>query len=305
MSEQPTYETLLEASRRATWRIDDIIGGEKRLDFTRTFLPENYVRTQDLVFLSSAERLLLNHIRSRGYLAMFELLEQVIVPFMSEMARDEKDEESFRAPALRNLVREENKHRELFRRFLAEFDEAFGIECGLIGPAPDIVAAVLDHTPMAVTIAVLALEWMSQDHYTESVVADQTIDPQFKKLLKHHWEEELQHARIDELLLRSMAEQSSPEEIQAAVDGFFDIGGFLDGGLKHQAALDLVSFQRAARRDLSEAEQAAFLAGQHQALRWTFLGTAMRNANFLGVLEALDERARRRVEEAASVFAIN
>jgi hypothetical protein len=304
MSQQLTYETLLEASRRANWRIDDIIGGEKKLDFTRTFLPETYVRSQDLVFLYPGERLLLNHIRSRGYLATFELLEQVIVPFMSEMAKDE-DEESCRAPALRNLVREENKHRELFRRFLAEFDEAFGVECGLIGPAPDIVAAVLDHTPMAVTIAVLALEWMSQDHYTESILDDQTIDPQFKKLLKHHWEEELQHARIDELLLLSMAEQSSPEEIQAAVDGFFDIGGFLDGGLKHQAALDLASFQRAARRDLSEAEQAAFLAGQHQALRWTFLGTTMRNANFLGVLAVLGESARRRVEEAASVFAIN
>ena len=303
MSEQLTYESLLEASRRANWRIDDIIGGEKKLDFTRTFLPETYVRSQDLVFLNPGERLLLNHIRSRGYLATFELLEQVIVPFMSEMARDE-DEELCRAPALRNLVREENKHRELFRRFLAEFDEAFGVECGLIGPAPDIVAAVLDHTPMAVTIAVLALEWMSQDHYTESILDDQTIDPQFKKLLKHHWEEELQHARIDELLLLSMAEESSPEEIQAAVDGFFDIGGFLDGGLKRQAALDLASFQRAARHDLSDAEQAAFLAGQHQALRWTFLGTTMRNANFLGVLAVLDESARRRVEEAASVFAI-
>jgi hypothetical protein len=305
MSGQLTYEILLEASRRANWRIEEIIGGDTRLDFTLTFLPEAYVRSQDLAFLNPGERLLLNHIRSRGYLAMFELLEQVIVPFMSEMARDEKDEASCRAPALRNLVREENKHRELFRRFLAEFDEAFGIECGLIGPAPDIIAAILDHTPMAVTIAVLGLEWMSQDHYTESVLGDRTIDPQFKTLLEHHWQEELQHARIDELLLLSMAEQSAPEDIQAGIDGFFDIGGILDGGLKHQAALDLASFQRAARRELSEADQAAFLAGQHQALRWTFLGTTMRNANFLGVLAALDESARRRVEEAGSVFAIN
>lgn len=305
MSEQPTYESLLEASRRANWRIDDIIGGEKRLDFTRTFLPEAYVRGRDLEFLDPGERLLLNHIRSRGYLAIFELLEQVIVPFMSGIARDEDCEEPFRASALRNLVREENKHRELFRRFLAEFDAAFGVECGLIGPAPDIVAAVLDHTPMAVTVAVLALEWMSQDHYTESVLADETMDPQFKALLQHHWEEELQHARIDERLLRDMAEQSSPGAIEAAVDGFFDIGALLDGGLKQQAALDLASFQCAARRELSAEERAAFLAGQHQALRWTFLGATMRNPNFLAVLASLDEGARRRVEEAASAFAIN
>ena len=183
--------------------------------------------------------------------------------------------------------------------------EAFGVECGLIGPAPDIVAAILDHTPMAVTVAILALEWMSQDHYTQSVLDDRTIDPQFKALLKHHWEEELQHARIDERLLLSMADQSSREEIHAAVDGFFDIGGVLDAGLQQQAALDLASFQHAARRDLSEAQQAVFLSGQHQALRWTFLGTTMRNANFLGVLATLDEGARRRVQEAASVFAIH
>ena len=120
MSEQITYQSLLEASRRVNWRIEDIIGGEKKLDFTKCFLPETFVRAGSLEFLASGERLLLNHIRSRGYLAMFELLEQVIVPFMSDQARDERDEESCRAPALRNLVREENKHRELFMRFLAE-----------------------------------------------------------------------------------------------------------------------------------------------------------------------------------------
>ena len=305
MSEQLNYETLLEASRRANWRIDDIIGGAERLDFTRTFLPENYVRAHDLEFLDPGERLLLNHIRSRGYLAMFELLEQVIVPFMSEMARDEDGEEPFRAPALRNLVREENKHRELFRRFLAEFDEAFGVECGLIGPARDIVAAVLAHSPMAVTIAVLALEWMSQDHYVESVRDDGAMDARFKSLLRRHWEEELQHARLDELLLRSMAEQGSPREMEAAIDGFFDIGHILDGGLRHQAEFDLDAFQRACGRELTRSERAAFLKGQHQALRWTFLGTTMRNANFLGVLAALDENARRRVEEAAGLFAIH
>lgn len=305
MSEQLTYETLLEASRRANWRIDDIIGGEKKLDFTKTFLPETYVRARSLAFLSPGERLLLNHIRSRGYLAMFELLEQVIVPFMSENAKEETDEDAFRAPALRNLVREENKHRELFRRFLAEFDEAFGVECDLIGPAPDIVAGFLAHTPMAVTIAILALEWMSQDHYVESVRDDEDIDRQFKSLLQHHWEEELQHARLDELLLLSMAEQSPPQEIDAAIDGFFGIGAFLDGGLMRQAALDLAAFERAARRELAEAERQAFLEGQHRALRWTFLGTTLSNANFLKVIESLSGTARPRIEAAAGAFAIN
>ncbi|HEY1559964.1 MAG TPA: hypothetical protein VGF71_03645 [Caulobacteraceae bacterium] len=305
MSEQLTYQSLLEASRRANWRIADIIGGNKKLDFTKCFLPETYVRAGSLEFLNPGERLLLNHIRSRGYLAMFELLEQVIVPFMSDQARDAPDAESFRAPALRNLVREENKHRELFRRFLAEFDQSFGVECGLIGPAPDIVAAFLAHGAMGVTIAVLALEWMSQDHYVESIKDDRTLDPHFKSLLKHHWEEEFQHARLDELLLKSMAAASAPTEIDHAVDEFFDIGAFLDGGLGQQAALDLEAFQRAAGRRLTAAEHEEFLRQQHQALRWTFLGTTLRNANFLDVTESLGGTARRRLEAAAGAYSIN
>jgi hypothetical protein len=305
MSQPSTYESLLEDSRRANWRIDDIIGSGQTLDFTRTFLPESYVRAGDLAFLNPGERLLLNHIRSRGYLAMFELLEQVIVPFMSDAAHDGADEEPSRAAALRNLVREENKHRELFRRFLAEFDNGFGVECSFIGPAPGIVAAVLDHSPMAVVIAILALEWMSQDHYVESVRDDQTIDPHFKSLLRHHWEEELQHARLDELLLMSMVRQSAAGEMDAAVDGFFHIGVLLDAGLKQQAGLDLTSFERAAGRKLSADERTAFVDRQHQALRWTFLGTTMRNANFLSVLDTLGGSARGRVEAAAGAFAVN
>jgi len=305
MSEQLTYQGLLEASRRANWRIDDIIGGDKKLDFTKRFLPETFARTETLEFLNPGERLLLNQVRSRGYLAMFELLEQVIVPFMSDQARDESDEEPHLAPALRNLVREENKHRELFRRFLAEFDQSFGVECGFIGPAPEIVAAFLAHGAMGVTIAVLALEWMSQDHYVESVKDDQTLDPQFKSLLKHHWEEELQHARLDELLLKSMAAASASPEIDRAVDEFFDIGGFLGAGLGQQAALDLEALQHASGRRLSAAEQEEFLRQQCQALRWTFLGTTMRNANFLDAIESLGGAARQRVEAAAGAFSIN
>jgi hypothetical protein len=224
---------------------------------------------------------------------------------MSDHARDERDAEPYRAPALRNLVREENKHRALFRRFLAEFDESFGVECGFIGPAPVIVGGFLAHGAMAVTIAVLALEWMSQDHYIESVKDDRTLDPHFKSLLKHHWEEELQHARIDELLLRSMAAGSAPAEIDHALDEFFAIGAFLDGGLRQQAELDLEALQRAVGRELTAAEQEEFRRQQHQALRWTFLGTTMRNANFLDVIEAVAGTARGRLEAAGSAFSIN
>jgi hypothetical protein len=297
-----TYEGLLETSQRVNWRIDDIIGGEKRLDFSRPFLPETFARTTTLHFVTAAERLKLNHIRSRGYLAMFELVEQVIVPFVSEQAAEKRGDDPYEARALRQFVREEIKHRELFRRFLAEFDEGFGVECSLIGPATAIADAVLSHGAMAVTIAVLGLEWMSQDHYIGSAEKDEVLDPQFKSLLRHHWVEEAQHAALDGLMLEAMADAATSADIDEAIDEYFEIGGFLDAGFRNQAELDLDAFQRAAGRTLDAVEGDLFVREQHQALRWTFLGSAMRNPNFLAALGALKPEARCRVEKASATF---
>jgi hypothetical protein len=302
MREAATYQQVLETSKRANWRIDDLVG--ERFDFSRCFLPETFVQAEALAWLTPGEKLLLNHIRSRGYLAMFELLEQVIVPFMSDQAKTAGGEDPYEAPALRNLVREENKHRELFRRCLADFDAEFGAECAVIGPAEAIVEAILAHEPMAVTIAILALEWMSQGHYIESIAGDESLDPRFRTLLQRHWEEEAQHAALDEMLLREQA-AAAPDGIEAAVKDFFAIGVFLDGGLKQQAELDLAAFERAAGRALSAEQRAEFLEVQHQALRWTFLGTTLSNPNFLAIMDDLAPDGGRPFREAAPVFSLN
>jgi len=45
------------------WRVEDIIGGDKRLDFKRPFLPESLARVDSMDFLTSQEKLLFNQIR--------------------------------------------------------------------------------------------------------------------------------------------------------------------------------------------------------------------------------------------------
>lgn len=299
--QQHTYQTLLDVSKRVNWRIDDIIGGDKRLDFSKPFLPETFARTGALAFLSDAERLTLNHIRAHGYLAMFGLVEECILPFVN-MAIAHDGGEPHRVPALLQFAQEEEKHMELFRRFRREFAEGFGDECGFIGPPEAVRDAFLAHHPMAVAIATLGIEWMSQAHYVESVRDDADLDPQFKSLLKHHWQEESQHARLDGLLLKELARHATPEVVERAIDEYFEIGAFLDGGLKSLAELDLESFERVTGRVLSADQREEFLAVQHQALRWTFLGSAMRNKNFLAALEELAPSARARVEEVSAVF---
>jgi hypothetical protein len=301
----PNYQQLYETSRRVNWRLEDMLGADRRLDFTRPFLPETFAQTQPLGFLSAAEKLTLNQIRARGYLALFEMVETFVVPFIADQAEGGAAAEPFRAEALRHFVGEEEKHRKLFRAVLRQFDAEFGTECGLIGPAEDVCRVILGHGPLAVTIAILGLEWMSQEHYLGSVKDNQDLDPQFSRLLKHHWIEEAQHARLDGLLLLSLAQRSSAQDIAAAIREYFEIGAFLDGGFQQQAALDLDSLERAVGRTLSDAERRQFLDVQHQALRWTFLGSAMQNGNFLALLARVSDEMAARVAQAAKSFMLH
>ena len=86
------------------------------------------------------------------------------------------------------------------------------------GPATAIAETVLAHGPLSIAILILHLEWTTQRHYLEAIKADERLDPQFVRLLKHHWQEEAQHAKIDTLVLQELADRASPEDIEKAID---------------------------------------------------------------------------------------
>ena len=99
---------------------------------------------------------------------------------------------------------------------------------------------------------------MTQSHYVDSVRDDERLDPLFKSLLKHHWMEEAQHAKLDTLMVEALAEGRDAAAIDAAIDGYLEIGAFLDAGLKTQTELNLAAFERATGRTLA-AERARSL----------------------------------------------
>ena len=41
MQHSYSYQSALAASERIGWKVDDIIGGDKQLDFTKPFMPES------------------------------------------------------------------------------------------------------------------------------------------------------------------------------------------------------------------------------------------------------------------------
>src|SRR6185295_14106047 len=140
---------------------------------------------------------------------------------------------------------------------------------------------VLSHSPLGVALVILGIEWMTQEHYLDSVRGDDELDPQFKSLLRHHWMEESQHTTLDTLMVQALTDNLNEAGIEKGISDYVSIGGFLDGGLKQQVDFDLEALQRAAGRTLNEAEQDRFRTIQLQALRWTYLGSGMTHPNFL------------------------
>ena len=297
-----TYQATLAASERVQWRVEDIIGGEYQLDFSRPFMPDSLARVEELDFLTAEEKLVLNQIKGHEYLRMFGIVEEFIVPYVLDNVRPQVNGEDYHIRSLLQFATEEAKHIHLFRRFHEEFSKGFSTEINFIGPAEDIKNFVLSHDPLSVALVILQIEWMTQRHYLDSVVDNDRLDPQFKSLLKHHWMEESQHAKLDTLLVAELAKGKTPEQIQAAIDGYFDMGMFIDGGLKQQTIFNLEAFEKATGRILDEAERIEFIEKQHQSGRWTFLGSGMTHKNFLASLEALPGGGRERIDQAAPVF---
>ncbi len=112
----------------------------------------------------------------------------------------------------------------------------------------------------------------------------------------------MQHAQLDTLMCETIADTMSQAEIDAAVDGFLAIGGFLDDGLKQQMAFDLEAFEAAAKRKLSAAERDEYMRVQQQANRWTYLGTGLTHKNFLETLGKLSPAKRTMIEGVAPTF---
>jgi hypothetical protein len=302
MTHNYSYEAALAASERMRWGIEDVIGGNKKLDFTKSFLPESLARVEPLSFLTQKEKSILNQIRGHAYLTMFGTVEEFILPFVIDNARPRLQDNDYRVRALLTFAIEEAKHIQLFKLFRDEFQRGFGVECKVIGPPSEIAAAVLSHHPLAIALLTLHIEWFVQQHYIESVRNNGELDSQFKNLLKHHWIDEAQHTKLDTLMIESLAKSCTPEEIEKALGEYLEMGSFLDHGLAQQVQFDLESLTLATGRQFSDEQIKEFETVQLQANRWTYIGSGMSHSNFLATVNDLSPEWKNKLERIAPSF---
>lgn len=295
------YEATLASSLRAQWQLDDVMRADQDLDFSLNMMPESLARTAAVTSLSADEQRILNQISAHQYLCIFGVVEEFILPFLMDHARPALSGDDWRVRAILNFASEEAKHIHLFKRFHSAFVRGFPVECQMIGPSEAIGAKVLSHDPLAVGLVILMIEWMTQQHYLGSIRDDSDLDPLFKSLMKHHWMEEAQHAKLDTLIVDAVAAGRSEQDIDKAIDEFFEIGAFLDEGLKAQAGFNLDALEKVIGRKLEDRD--SILEQQHQAARWTYIGSGMVHERFTATLESLSARAAERMAEAAPLFA--
>jgi hypothetical protein len=297
------YKSNLETSLRINWKIEDVIDG-RTFDYRKPFLPDALAGVAGIRCLSEKEKLKLNQIRGYTYLYLFGLVEEYILPSVLDHARTAVHGDDYEIQSLLHFAEEEAKHIQLFKWFVKEFEKGFGTPCAAIGPAKDIAAAILKHSRLGVFLTTLHIEWFTQRHYIESVRdnAAEGLDPLFCSLLKHHWLEESQHAKLDTLVVDKLADSVGREQIEAAVDDYMDIGKILDGGLAAQVQLDVESLQKAIGRTLSSDEKAEIMAAQIRAYRWTFLLSGMTHPNFDKSLRELTARGHARVAQLAKAI---
>ena len=302
MQHNYSYQSALAASERINWKIEDIIGGEKKLDFSKPLMPESLAQVKRLSFLSAEEQLVLNQIRGHEYLSMFGLVEEFILPYVVDHARPQLSGDDYRVRALLKFAGEEAKHIHLFKRFREEFNNDFGSKCDFIGPAEDVSRFVMGHSPLGVGITVLHIEWITLRHYIEGVQDHQGLDPQFKSLLKNHWLEESQHTKLDTLMVDEIVGNATAQEIDDAFKEYGEIGAFLDQGIQQQAEFNIENFIRATGRKLSKTERQQMSDAVLKGMRWTYLGTGMTHPNFLATVEEVKPEARTQIEQMAPAF---
>lgn len=301
MGHSYSYESALATAERVAFRLDDVLDPSAELDFSRPFLPES-LAASELSVLAPADRLTLNQVRGHSYLCLFGLVEEFILPFVLDHARADLGADDVRTRALLNFAGEEAKHIQLFKRFRQVSERGFDQPCEVIGPPAAVARAVLSHGPLGVALLILHIEWMTQRHYVEGVRDASALEPRFKSLLKHHWLEEAQHAKLDSLIAEQLASQLAPRETNAALEEYLELVHALRELIDAQVALDLASFERKRGRVLAAHEADAVRAAQHDAAYWTFLGSGMTHPNVLSTVNTLAPGGAARVRALAEPF---
>ena len=296
-----SYQDCLDNSIKVAWKEDDIFAG-KNFDFSKRFLPNKLSGVDEIGCLNDDEKRQLNQIMANAYCHIFAFVEEFIIPTITEEALNDAYGDEVRFRSLLRFAEEELKHQELFRRSIDLLDRGLGIECGLIPGREEVAKVVRSKSKLAVLCLTTIIEWFTQLHYVEHVRDGSGLDELFRDLLKFHWAEEAQHAKLDTLLIDEIAETLSAEERETAIDEVIELGGAIDGLLLQQIGLNIETLERVTDRAFTEAEKEEITTKTQRAWRWTFLVSGLEHPNFVKLVSELTTEGQGKIKGVAEAL---
>jgi hypothetical protein len=266
-------------------------------------LPDRLSGVDGIESLNDDEKRILNQIMGNAYLHLFAFVEEFIVPTITEEVLRSPYGNEVRQRSLVRFTEEELKHQELFRRSIDLFTEQFGITPQLIPGREAVAEVVRGKSKLGVLLLINLIEWFVLVHYTEHVREKSELDGLFRDLLRHHWLDEAQHAKIDTMLIAEMVEGMPLAEREAAVDEVLELGGAIDGLLQQQIAMNIDALQTATGRVFTASERQEISTKTLRAWRWTFLISGLEHPKVMKLVEEITEEGPAKVRAAAQALA--
>ncbi len=296
-----SYATCLEGSLKNAWKVEDCYQG-RDFDFAKSFLPERITGVRGIKCLNEDEKRKLNQIRGNTYCHIFAFVEEYIVPMVMANANRDVYGDETRLWSLLRFAEEEVKHQEMLRRACEQFENGFGVPCGLIPGREAVAEVVLGKSALTALLLTSMIEWFTQLHYVEHVRDTEDLDPLFRDILRFHWIDESRHARLDSLLIDEIAAELSPEQREAAIDELLELGGAVDGLLAQQLEMDIEALEKSTRRSFSDDEKREIRSEQQRAYRWTFIVSGLQHPKFTQIVAELTEVGSNKIAAAAEAL---
>ncbi len=306
LNQDSEYQSCVQNSERVAWRIDEVLPRNAVIDFSRRILPDALTGTGGIRCLTEAEQLKLNHIRTNSYAHLFLFLEEYVVALMSQRAGLELHSNPTQMRALIRFTEEEIKHQQLFARYNNLFAEGFKLAPALLDNHVQVARAILTKSQLAILIFNLHMELMTQQHYVETIRdnGDEQLDPLFCSILKHHWLEETQHARLDYLEAQKVLSQApdAAAALEQAMTEYTELLAAVRGTLIAQLELDIQTLEKSLGRTFTEAERKEIFDAQERSYVWTFIGMGMKAPLFLSRVRSLSPVAEQRILDLAPTY---
>jgi len=286
------YPSIVAASERVAWTVDEIFG-DRRFDASRPLVPASWVGTQALGFLGRDEQRTLNHCRAFSYVHLIGNFEEFVPFHMTGLVQRDARTDRAQARALLRFGEEEVKHQQLFHRAERVLEQSCGHPFARYfdddGRAGALAEAILDHSPLARFLVLLALEWGTQRHYVESVRdrTDAPVDPLYVEILRAHWVEEAQHTKSDTLEIARLTRELGAEERRTAFDHLAAIGAMVDAALAGQVEAEIATLREVSGRTFSTGEVTALRGTLSESLRAIIMGVALGHPRFASVAVAV------------------